>query len=407
MAGPDPVLVVPAPSGDPPQDPAVLAGAAVAGLAPGAGDSLLLVVPDRTRALPLARLLAPLWPALAAAGVSPGRITLAVASGTHRSDPLDIAADRLGPLPAGLRVHVHDADDAAVDLGTTPAGTPVRVDRVLVDADRVLSVGGIAFHYFAGFGGGWKAFFPGLAERTAVAANHRRSLGPWPPGGLAPGVGPGRLAGNPVAEDLREVANLLPPAIVWTAWDEGTRGAVDASVAAYAATCARYAAPRRVGAAGAAPLVVASAGGWPRDVDIVQSHKALLHAARYAAPGARIVFHAGCQEGVGSAAMARWLARGDRADLEAAARAEYDLNAQTAISLAAIGAGYAVTWFAERPLPELERWGFDVRPGDFAAARALGDLEAERAGAAPLVMPRAADVLPLEASASTSGAPSA
>jgi nickel-dependent lactate racemase len=401
------VLVAPAPSGEPLQDPAELAAAAVAALAPGAGDSLLLVVPDRTRAVPLARLLAALWPELDRAGVAPERITLAVAAGTHRSDRLDIAAARLGPLPPRLRVHVHDADGPCVDLGLTPAGTPVRVDRVLVDADRVLSLGGIAFHYFAGFGGGWKAFFPGLAERAAVAANHRRSLGPWPPGGLAPGVGPGRIAGNPVAEDLRDVARLLPPAVVWTTWDEGTRGAVDARVEDYAATCARYAAPRRVGAPASASLVVASAGGWPRDVDVVQSHKALLHAARYTAPGGRIVFHAGCREGAGSAAMERWLARADRGDLEAAARAAYDLNAQTAISLAAIGAAHDVTWFAERPLPELARWGFDVRPGDPGDARALGEAEAERAGLAPLVLPRAADVLPQEPAASTSGLPSA
>ncbi len=389
---------------DPPQDPAALAAAAVAALAPRSSDSLLLVVPDRTRALPLARLLGALWPALAAAGVDGAHITLAVAAGTHRSNPLDVDAERLGPLPAGVRIHLHSADDPGVDLGMTPAGTPVRVDRALVEHDRVLAVGGIAFHYFAGFGGGWKAFFPGLGERGAVAANHRRSLGPWPPGGLAPGVEPGRLAGNPVAEDLRAVAALLPPAVVWTAWDDGERGAVDTDAAGYAATCAHFAAPRRVGVAHAAPLVVASAGGWPRDVDIVQAHKALLHAARYTAPRAPIVFHAGCREGAGSSAMERWLARADRTDLEGGARVAYDLNAQTAISLAAIGAAHPVTWFAERPLPELARWGFDLRRGDFAAAAAFAEIMAAQLGTAPLLLPRAADILPAD---STPGVPTA
>ncbi len=388
------LVLEPLPSPDPPQDPALLAAAAVAALAPRSGDSLLLVIPDRTRALPLARLLGALWPALAATGVDGARVTLAVAGGTHRSNPHDVDAERLGPLPGGVRIHLHSADDPGVDLGTTPAGTPVRVDRGLVDADRVLAVGGIAFHYFAGFGGGWKAFFPGLGERGAVAANHRRSLGPWPPGGLAAGVEPGRLAGNPVAEDLRAVAALLPPAVVWTAWDDGERGAVDTDTAGYAATCARYAAPRRVGVAHAAPLVVASAGGWPRDADIVQAHKALLHAARYAVPGAPIVFHAGCREGAGSSAMERWLARADRADLEGTARAAYDLNAQTAISLAAIGAAHPVTWFAERALPELARWGFELRRGGLADAVSFAEGMAEKLGAAPLLLPRAADILP-------------
>ncbi len=397
-------ILAPLASPDPARDPAELAAAAVAALGGRAGDSLLLVVPDRTRAIPLARLLGVLWPVLDAAGVDGARITLAVASGTHRADPLDVDFARLGPLPTGVRVHLHSADDPGVDLGTTPAGTPVRVHRVLVEADRVLAVGGIAFHYFAGFGGGWKAFFPGLAERGAVAANHRRSLGPWPPGGLAPGVEPGRLVGNPVAEDLRAVAALLPPAVVWTTWDDGARGAVDRNPDEYVATCARYAAPRRVGVARSAPYVLASAGGWPRDVDVVQSHKALRHAALYAAPAAPIVFHAGCREGVGSSAMVGWLARADRADLEGSARAAYDLNAQTAISLVAIAAAHPVTWFAERPVPALTRWGFDVREGDFDAACAFGEAQAGEWGLVPVMLPRAAEVLPAD---STRGIPAA
>jgi len=397
-------VLLPGPAADLPDDPAALAARAVDALGVPANGTLLVVVPDRTRALPLPRLLAPLWTVLATAGVAAERISLAIASGTHRPSDLDVAPGRLGPLPSGIRLVRHDPDAEGVLLGTTPAGTPVRVAPALVEADRVLAVGTIAFHYFAGFGGGWKAFFPGLGARASVAANHRRALGPWPPGGLAPGVGPGRLADNPVAADLADVFRFLPPAIVWTAWDDGARGAIDSTPADYARTCARYAAPRRVGVARDASLVIASAGGWPRDVDVVQAHKALLHAARYAAPGAPIVFHAGCREGAGSAAMERWLDSPDRATLEAGARSAYDLNAQTAISLVAIGQAHPVTWFAERPLPALARFGFDVRVGDVAAWEAEGAACAALLGVEPLVLPRAADVLPPDSTPAPPGA---
>ena len=73
-----------------------------------------------------------------------------------------------------------------------------------------------------------------------------------------------------------------------------------------------------------------------------------------------MILFAECPEGVGSPALARWLAKPGRDRLEAEARSNYDLNAQTAISLAAIAERTRVTWVAPRPLPELAAWGFEV-----------------------------------------------
>lgn len=390
-----PSIALPALSTQPPADlvaealSALAAACAAAGIAGGgAPRRLLLVVPDRTRPAPVRAALAALWPAIRQRRIPDEHVAVAVASGSHRQDPLDATPERLGPIPFGVEVLLHDPADATQDRGTTPAGTPVRVLPALADGTAILGIGGIAFHYFAGFGGGWKLFFPGLAARESIAANHRRSLADAPGVGLAPGVEPGRLDGNPVAEDLRAVAGLLPPAAVWTLWDDGARSAVDRSVDEFAATCARYARTRRVGPAGEADLVIASAGGWPRDLDVVQAHKALRHAAAYARPGAPIVLLAACNEGLGSAAFAAWLARADRATLEREARSAYDLNAQTAISLVAIAARNPVTWLAQRPLPELERWGIAVGQDAEAALGALSPT------AASMVLPFAGEVLP-------------
>ena len=73
-----------------------------------------------------------------------------------------------------------------------------------------LTLGGVSLHYLAGFGGGPKMVFPGVASRAGAAANHKRALGPLPPGGLHPGCGPGRIEGNPVAEDIAQAAAVDP-----------------------------------------------------------------------------------------------------------------------------------------------------------------------------------------------------
>ncbi len=364
--------------------------------APGA--RVLVLVPDRTRAFPLDRALPRVLAGLRARGIAAADITVFLASGTHGRAPADDAPARLGALPAGVRVTRNDPDAAGVLVGTTPRGTPVRVAPELLAADVVLALGGTAFHYFAGFGGGPKMLFPGAGARGAIAGNHARALGPWPPGGLAEGVGPGHVDDNPVALDLRDAARLLPTAHHVTGFEDGAgawRGARWSQPEEFAAVCASYAAGRRIGPARAFTLLAASAGGAPRDLDVVQAHKALHHAARWAADGAELVFAAACDEGWGSPAFARWVAAPDRATLETRARSHYDLNAQTAISLAAIAARVRVTWIAAQPLPELARWGVDVVPP--AAATAVSAKALARARPGPCAwLPAAAAVLPAD-----------
>jgi len=339
----------------------------VARAGPRPGGRILLVVPDRTRPLALAPVLDALGAALAGAGIGAGDVTLAIASGTHAAAPADTTGERLGAWAGGARTLAFRPGEATASVGRTPAGTEVHVHPALLEADTVLAVGATAFHYFAGFGGGPKLLFPGLGARDSIAANHRRALAPWPPGGLAEGVAPGRLEGNPVAEDLAAVAELLPAATQWTVWEGEPAGAVWSGRDGFVEVTGRYARGRRVGTARAFDAVIASAGGHPRDLDVVQAHKALFHAALFARDGVSIVLLADCEEGVGSPPLAGWLAVADRAGREARARTAYDLNAQTAVSLAAIAARCRVTWVGRGAPAALEGLGL-VRTDDPVAA---------------------------------------
>jgi lactate racemase len=342
----------------PPPELAKALGALVA--APGSlgGKNVLVLVPDRTREFPFPELLPAFGDALVEAGASPARVTYAIASGTHVASQDDVAPLE-GLLLTGSRLLTHDCDGLTIPVGVTGRGTEVRVHPILLEAEVVFALGAVALHYFAGFGGGGKMLFPGLGARAAIAQNHRLALAPEH--GLAAGVEPGRTRDNPVALDLREAHAMLPRAhhLSLDPDDPGRRPTVWDDFGDFDSMCADYAERCRVGERHAADFVYARAAG-PLGIDVVQAHKSLFHAALFARDGAEVILVADCPEGVGSPALARWLARPNRERLEADARAHYDLNAQTAISLASIAERTRVTWVSSQPLPELARWGIRV-----------------------------------------------
>lgn len=151
---------------------------------------VVVIVSDATRAEPRGAFVEALRRRL-------GEFRLAVATGTHGPARLD----ELG-LPAwATRVVNHDGHSDVVELGVTARGTPVRVHRCVVEADLVVATGCIRPHYFAGFGAGVKAIFPGLGEATAVRVNHRLKTEPRARAGI--------VDRNPCRDDLEEAVAMI------------------------------------------------------------------------------------------------------------------------------------------------------------------------------------------------------
>ena len=162
------------------------------------GSNVVVVVSDSTRDDPRT----PMLRALLRRMPDDIDLTIAVANGTH--GPCDL--DRLNIAPDLLeRAYVvnHDARDAKsmVTIGRTTRGTPVRLHRCVVDADWIIATGRIKPHYFAGFGAGCKAIFPGLGENRSVRINHELKS--------RPGARPGIVAGNPCRDDLEEAVSMV------------------------------------------------------------------------------------------------------------------------------------------------------------------------------------------------------
>lgn len=255
------------------------------------GDRVLVVVSDATRDDPRAALLGAVRARLPATT----RLTVAVANGTHPPGPIEALG--LPPaLLAGATLVNHDGGDRAalVTVGTSRRGTEFAVHRAVVEADLVIATGTIRPHYFAGFGAGIKAIFPGLGGSVEARHNHRLKR--------EPGARAGVVLGNPCRDDLEELLEHLPrrPLLLDTVADDdgATRGAVAGDVvAAFRVGCSMCAPMFRVH--GSRSRVVVASDRHPVTASLYQVAKLAAAAAPLVAPGGRLVLAAECGDGIG------------------------------------------------------------------------------------------------------------
>jgi lactate racemase len=303
------------------------------------GEKAAIVVSDRTRQwqrpdLSAAAVLA----RLKRAGLPDRDIFIVIATGMHR--PLEAFETRqlIGQeIYDRLAVYNHDCDDhdQLSYAGEDSNNGPVYLNRRVMEADRKIVIGGIAFHNLAGFSGGRKAVLPGVAGRQTIQANH--ALAFESEGELRPGVGKGLLKGNPVAEDMDHGARLLGV-------DFSVNVVVDADNRFVKATAGNVFTAQEKGCAVAgraylaplqrkADLVLANVGGFPRDVELYQSMKALDHAIMAAEEGAVVVLSSFCTDGLGSRPWRDWLILGDRKAIARSLRKDFDFPGLIALKL--------------------------------------------------------------------------
>jgi nickel-dependent lactate racemase len=188
----------------------------------------------------------------------------------------------------------------------------LRLNPAAVNTDCLITVGGVRHHYFAGFGGGPKMVFPGVAGYEEIQANH--SLVVDFDGREAKRnrrCEPGTLDGNPVAEEIFRAARLQPPDFA-LCLVEGRDGGVAWAGAgpwdtAFNAAVERVRSWCEVATAEPFELMVAGAGGRPTDSTLIQAHKSLDAACRFMAPEGELLLVASLDGGLGSDDMTSFI----------------------------------------------------------------------------------------------------
>jgi nickel-dependent lactate racemase len=351
------------------------------------GRRVLIIVNDATRPTPTEAILGALVPVLRNAGIREEYLSLLVATGAHRKPTEEEYRQILGVFYDKLRARAvhHDArkDEDMVDLGRTRNGTPILLNKMLFDTDRIIATGSVEPHYFGGFTGGRKAFLPGIAAFRTIEANHRQALSPSSRS-LA-------LEGNPVHEDMMDALPLIRAPIFsfMTVLNKEQRVA---SAAAGDLLTSFYAAVEAARKIFCVPIparadIVVSVAKFPMDIDLYQSQKAIDNGALALKDGGTLILVSSCRDGIGDEAYARLMAQssGPEDALERI-RAGYKLGYHKAAKMAAVSCRATIKAVAELPAERLKSMFIEKSPSPQEALEGAFKTAGDRGVPCPKVL---------------------
>jgi nickel-dependent lactate racemase len=234
-------------------------------------------------------------------GIRPEDVTVLIATGTHRANtPAELERMLGREVLQRCRVINHDSRDTASleFVGRTTTGVPVYLNREWLRADVRITTGFVEPHFFAGFSGGPKMVAPGLAGLETVMTLHDAArIG-------HPNATWGVIDGNPVHEDVREIARMIPVDFavdVTLNRDQKITNVFAGEILAEHRTACGYA---KKTAMRAVPrpfdVVLTTNSGYPLDQNLYQAVKGMSAAAKIVKPRGTIVCAAECRDGLPS-----------------------------------------------------------------------------------------------------------
>lgn len=363
-----------------------------------AGEKVAIVTSDITRYSGSEVYLPILVEELNRLGIPDSDIEIIIALGIHRKQTEAEHRKILGSLYGRVAVYDHECDDPdqLADLGTTDSGIPVQIFKRVVEADRIIVTGTIGFHYFAGFGGGRKGLVPGIAGRETCMASHFAVFNPPEVGGKHPKAVTGVLDGNPVHRNLLQAARRAEPDFLLNTVLSPQKEILGVFCGdleqAHLAGCEMVRDLFQIELDQAADLAIVSCGGEPKDMNFIQSQKALDYGCRAVKEGGTIIFLAACRDGFGYPTFFDWFRYQDLDEFERVLRAEYQINGQTAHSVLSKARRFRVVLISEFSKEETEAMGMEkVDDLQTALNQVLPELEPD---AKIVVIPDGGMILP-------------
>jgi len=296
-----------------------------------------VVVADKTRLCGYPEYLPILIEELVLQGMAPDSVTFIIAYGTHPNQTREECIAAYGDIYNTHTFLHHDAGDkdCFTDLGVTSKGTPIRFRKDLLEASAIITMGAVCHHYFAGYGGGRKLVFPGCGEKEAIYANHGLFLDAGQKK-LATGCLPGNLQNNPLADDLFEIEQHLPAHLSIHGLVDSKGAICDLLVGKgrtiFDETCNRQGASCEVSSE-QFDVVIASCGGFPKDINFIQAHKAVNNGAMFVKDGGLLLVYCECRDSVGSITFLPWFDKGSFDAAFSLLSKKYEGNGGTALSM--------------------------------------------------------------------------
>ena len=140
---------------------------------------IVIVSDDNTRLTPAHLIIPAMLKKFYASGVKNENIKIITALGTHRGMTDAEMVEKFGAeIVAKIEVLNHDFRNPNVlhDFGHTENGTPIQVNKLVIDADIVIGIGTIVPHHIPGYSGGAKIIQPGICGEDTTAETHLLSV---------------------------------------------------------------------------------------------------------------------------------------------------------------------------------------------------------------------------------------
>jgi nickel-dependent lactate racemase len=262
----------------------------------GAGNRVAVVIPDSTRPLPSDRLLPWLFEELG--HVPADRFVIVNGTGSHRANtPEELQAMVGEDVLSRYRVVNHDSHDpqTMVEVGRSPEGEVVLMNREYVEADRRIVLGFIEPHFMAGFSGGYKGIYPAVGDIASILRYHDANRIGHPRSTW------GVLEGNPTQETIRHNGSLVPLDFCLNVTvnrdRQITRFFCGHPMEAHLEGCAFSRETAMVACEEPFPIVVTTNSGFPLDQNLYQTVKGMSAASQIVAQDGYIATASRCNDG--------------------------------------------------------------------------------------------------------------
>lgn len=270
-------------------------------------ESVCIVISDITRAWQkMSRYLPYIVEELKAAEVKDENIIFLSATGTHRRQTEEEHRTLLGDeLYRRYKIYDHVSTDkgSLKYIGTTTYGNEIYINKKAFECDHIILTGSIIYHFLVGWGGGKKSILPGISGYDSIMKNHGLSLSSELGKGALPCIKCGNIENNPVYDDMLQAAKMVNPTFMFNVI-MGSDGNICAAVAgdiekAHEKGCSIVDKKDGVRIDEKADIVIASAGGFPKDINFYQTIKTVTNSVEALKDGGSLVILSECSEGLG------------------------------------------------------------------------------------------------------------
>ena len=243
------------------------------------------------------------------------KITILIATGMHRPTTHEELVDKYGQkIVDEETIIVHSAyeDENMVFLGILPSGGELWVNKLVSEADLLISEGFIEPHFFAGFSGGRKSVLPGIASKKTVLWNHNAKF-------IAnKNARAGSLEENPIHKDMLFAAKQAKLAFILNVIINGEKKVIEAFAGdleqAHAYGCQKVLEIARVEPV-KSNIVITTNGGYPLDQNIYQTVKGMTAGEACVNEGGVIIILSSCADGTGGEFFYKLLADNPSAEV--------------------------------------------------------------------------------------------